>query len=56
MAYIFVVAAGICWGLIGVFTKAISALGFTEMQMLFVKGVLAAGLLFLLILGKDRRL
>ncbi len=56
MAYVFVVAAGICWGLIGVFTRAISALGFTEMQMLFVKGVLAAGLLFLLILGKDRRL
>lgn len=56
MAYFFVVAAGICWGLIGVFTRAISALGFTEMQMLSVKGVLAAGLLFLMILGKDRRL
>lgn len=56
MAYVFVVTAGICWGMIGVFTKAISALGFTEMQMLFVKGVLAAALLFLLLLIKDRRL
>lgn len=56
MAYVFVAAAGICWGMIGVFTKAISALGFTEMQMLFVKGVLAAALLFLLILVRDRRL
>lgn len=56
MAYVFVIIAGICWGMIGVFTKAISALGFTEMQMLFVKGVLAAALLFLLVLCRGRRL
>lgn len=56
MAYIFVIIAGICWGMIGVFTRAISALGFTEMQMLFVKGVLAAALLFLLVLSRDRGL
>ena len=56
MAYVFVVAAGICWGLIGVFTKAIGSLGFTEMQMLAVKGVLAAALLFLMIFIKDKRL
>ncbi len=54
MPYILVMIAGISWGLIGVFTKAIDALGFTEMQMLFVKGVVASAVLFLIILVKDR--
>lgn len=54
MPYLFVMIAGISWGLIGVFTKVIDALGFTEMQMLFVKGVLATAVLFLLILLKDK--
>lgn len=54
MSYILVLTAGVCWGLIGVFTKAISALGFTEMQMLFVKGMLATLLLFVITLCKDR--
>ena len=48
MSYILVLIAGVSWGLIGVFTKVIDVLGFTEMQMLFVKGVLAAALLFLI--------
>lgn len=54
MSYILVLIAGISWGLIGVFTKAINTLGFTEMQMLFVKGVLATALLFLITFFKDR--
>ena len=54
MSYILVLVAGVSWGLIGIFTKAIDALGFTEMQMLFVKGVLATALLFLIIFFKDR--
>ncbi|MGM9915910.1 EamA family transporter [Anaerotignum sp.] len=54
MSYILVLIAGVSWGLIGIFTKAIDALGFTEMQMLFVKGVLATALLFLIIFLKDR--
>ncbi|MDO4531538.1 MAG: DMT family transporter [Bacillota bacterium] len=54
MSYILVLIAGVSWGLIGVFTKAIDALGFTEMQMLFVKGVLAAAVLFLITFFKDR--
>lgn len=54
MSYLLVLIAGISWGLIGIFTKAIQALGFTEMQMLFVKGVLAAAMLLLLILIRDR--
>lgn len=55
MSYILVLIAGISWGLIGVFTKAIDALGFTEMQMLFVKGVLATAILFLIVFLKDRK-
>ncbi len=54
MSYVLVLIAGVCWGSIGVFTKAIHALGFTEMQMLFVKGVLSAAVLFLLTLVRDR--
>ncbi len=54
MAYILVIIAGVCWGLIGVFTKAIDTLGFTEIQMLFVKGVLATTMLFLITFFKDK--
>ena len=54
MAYILVLIAGVSWGLIGVFTKVIDVLGFTEMQMLFVKGVLATTVLFLITLCKDK--
>lgn len=54
MSYILVLIAGVSWGLIGVFTKAIDALGFTEMQMLFVKGVLATTVLFVITFFKDK--
>ncbi len=54
MSYLLVLIAGISWGMIGVFTKAIHTLGFTEMQMLFVKGVLAAALLFVITFVKDK--
>ena len=55
MSYILVLIAGVSWGLIGVFTKAIDRLGFTEMQMLFVKGVLATTVLLLIICVKDKK-
>lgn len=55
MSYILVLIAGISWGLIGVFTKAIDRLGFTEMQMLFIKGVLATAVLFVIIFAKDKK-
>lgn len=54
MSYILVLIAGVSWGLIGVFTKAIDGLGFTEMQMLFVKGVLATAMLFFITFFKDK--
>ena len=55
MSYILVLIAGVSWGLIGVFTKVIDVLGFTEMQMLFVKGVLATAVLFLITFFKDKK-
>ena len=54
MPYLLVIIAGICWGCIGIFTKAIDALGFTEIQMLFVRGVLSTTVLFFLTLVKDK--
>ena len=54
MAYILVLIAGVSWGLIGVFTKVIDVLGFTEIQMLFVKGVLATTMLFFITFFKDK--
>lgn len=55
MSYILVLIAAVCWGLIGVFTKVIDVLGFTEMQMLFVKGVIATMVLLLITLCKDKK-
>lgn len=55
MPYILVLIAGVSWGLIGVFTKAIDRLGFTEMQMLFIKGVLATAVLFIITFVKDKK-
>lgn len=55
MSYILVLIAGVSWGLIGVFTKVIDVLGFTEMQMLFVKGVLATAVLFIIAFFKDKK-
>ena len=54
MSYILVLIAGVSWGLIGVFTKANNALSFTEMQMLFVKGVLATAVLLVITFFKDK--
>ncbi len=54
MSYVLVLIAGICWGMIGVFTRALSALGFTEMEMLFAKSVLAVIMLFFIILLQDK--
>ncbi|WP_352400031.1 DMT family transporter [Anaerotignum sp.] len=55
MSYLWIIIAGVSWGLIGIFTKAITALGFTEMEMLFVKGVVSTIFLAVLLLIKDRQ-
>jgi len=55
MSYLWIIIAGVSWGLIGIFTKAVTALGFTEMEMLFVKGVVSTVFLAVLLLIKDRQ-
>lgn len=42
MSYVLVVIAGISWGLIGLFTKALTEIGLTELNMLTVKAVVSA--------------
>lgn len=56
MAYVYVIIAGVSWALIGLFTKAVTALGFTEMEMLFVKGAVSVIFLGGLLLLRDRKL
>lgn len=54
MSYVWIVVAGVCWGLIGLFTRAVTALGFTEMEMLFVKAVVSTLFLTLVLLVRNR--
>lgn len=55
MAYLWIIIAGACWGLIGLFSKAIAKFGFTEMEMLFIKGVVSVIFLAILLLVKDKK-
>lgn len=55
-AWILVLFSGICWGSLGLFTKNITILGFSEMEMLFVKMTIATILLIPILLLKDKKL
>ncbi|NCC15184.1 MAG: hypothetical protein EOM28_02360 [Clostridia bacterium] len=55
MAYLWIIIAGVCWGAIGLFTKAITKFGFTEMEMLFIKAVVSVVFLTVLLLLKDKK-
>ena len=54
LAPIFVILAGACWGVIGVFSKQLSELGFSPVQTVFLRFGLATALLWLYILIFDR--
>lgn len=56
MAYILVVLSGICWGSIGIFTKRIMVVGFTEMEMLFTKMLIDTILMIPILLLKNKKL
>ena len=56
MAWVLVLIAGICWGCIGLFTKRITVLGFSEMEMLFVKMAVDVILLIPMLFLKDKKL
>lgn len=49
-----VVLAGVCWGLIGLFSKQLSGLGFSAVQTVFIRFASAAALIWLYILLFDR--
>ncbi len=55
MAYVWILIAGVCWGLIGLFTKAITRFGFTEMELLFIKSVVSVIFLAVLLFVKDKK-
>lgn len=55
MAYVWILIAGVCWGLIGLFTKAITRFGFTEMELLFIKSVVSVIFLVVLLFVKDKK-
>lgn len=55
MAYVWVLIAGICWGLIGLFTKAITHFGLMELEILFVKGVVSVIFLTIVLLIRDKK-
>ena len=51
---IFVIMAGACWGIIGIFSKSLSEIGFSPIQIVFLRFGLAAVLVWLYILIFDR--
>lgn len=55
MAYVWILIAGICWGLIGLFTKAITRFGLTELEILFVKGVVSVLFLTIVLMIRDKK-
>lgn len=56
MAYIFVIIAAALWGTIGIYSKQLSSLGFSIMQIVSIRAVFAALSVFVFILFKDRKL
>ncbi len=56
LSYALVILAAVSWGIIGIFTKQIAALGFTELEMLFIKVVIGVAVLVPIFLVKDRSL
>ena len=51
-----VILAGVCWGVISIFVRGLTALGFTSLQIMFLRAWLSVGILFLYFLVKDRSL
>lgn len=55
-AYALVLSAGICWGVIGLFNRNLTALGFTSTGLVVLRNIGAAALLALALLVMDRSL
>lgn len=55
-AYSFVIIAAALWGTIGIFSKHLSAIGFSALQIVSIRAIISALFIFALLLVKDRRL
>lgn len=51
---LYVIIAGICWGIIGVFTRKMSSAGFDSIQVTFLRNLVAALELFIVVIIKDK--
>lgn len=51
---LYVIIAGICWGIIGVFTRRMSSAGFDSIQVTFLRNLVAALELFIVVIIKDK--
>lgn len=56
MAYVLVILGATMWGLIGLFVNGLSELGFTPLQMVFLRIFTAMLMMFVYVYVKDKRL
>lgn len=53
--YVFsTIGAGILWGIISIFIKGMSAAGFSSIQVMFLRGIISAIMMFLFLLFTDK--
>ena len=41
-AYLYIISAAVCWGLIGLFVRTLAAQGFSSMQIVALRSLAAA--------------
>lgn len=51
---VYVIAAGILWGILSVFINVLNAVGFTSMECVALRAAITAGVLFFYLLLRDR--
>jgi drug/metabolite transporter (DMT)-like permease len=54
-ASFFILLAGVCWGFIGVFSKKLSAVGYSSAEITFIRNIVAACGLFVYIVKTDMK-
>jgi len=55
-AFIYIILAGICWGTSGLFVNALSAYGFSPVQIIAARGVVSAIVMSLYVAIRDKKL
>lgn len=50
-----VIIAGVCWGLIGIFTRKLGGFGLDSIQITFLRNLFAAIMLLVIVIFKDRK-